>query len=588
MPLDLEALLTLLPPELGPVLGHPPTAPGGRPSWLITVGRDRGMGVPLCTIFLPIPTEPPTSTAPPRNTSFSSWEEIPEAGRTLINRLRVPDQLWADSQGIVVLLLYLQNRRLLEGLPIPFTPLSPIEALYANVNWSALGIERPPIFNEFIAVLHRKLAKIVTQAQTGQNPTMVPPPTRVPTNATRQAPTQAPAQLCFMVASCAYQGGFVDRALADPSWAAGPADGSLQRLIDWRANASKPQPSMALLLGDQIYADATAGLFDPRSVDGRYVQPYLNAFSSRFFKQAFTGLPVHTLLDDHEIDNNFANLPTSSPHVIDNQAALANGRQGYVTYQQFCAPGNPPGINDAQRQQFNLLDDYFTEAGHPFLMLDTRTQRQPRQAINIDHADTQIISELQWSALEQVIQKHPGQSPLFIAMPSVVLPRRVSTEEDSPASALMSDAWDGFPSSLHRLLALLHTAQARYVVFLSGDEHLRFLSNITIARIGPHGHEEPVTVHSLHSSGLYAPYPFANGEEALLRGGDEFTFQFPMQVGNRYHCRVRTSFEPLGDGFAIAHTEPWPSADDAHPGWRLQVTFCGASGEHTLPIAEGP
>ena len=60
--------------------------------------------------------------------------------------------------------------------------------------------------------------------------------------------------LVFALASCQYPAAALDRQLASRS---------LEKLKKWY-EASDEQNFMLILAGDLIYADATAGLFDPR------------------------------------------------------------------------------------------------------------------------------------------------------------------------------------------------------------------------------------------------------------------------------------------------------------------------------------
>ena len=110
------------------------------------------------------------------------------------------------------------------------------------------------------------------------------------------------------------------------------------------------------------------------------------------------------------------------------------------------------------------------------------------------------------------------------------------------------------------------------VVLLSGDEHLSCHARITLR--DTQGHQ--VLVHSIHSSALYAPYPFANGVAALL--ADEETFQFDAPAvasGVRFSCQVHTEFAPPGDGFTTLKV----TQDNGD--WWLRLRYHGATGVKT-------
>ena len=76
------------------------------------------------------------------------------------------------------------------------------------------------------------------------------------------------------------------------------------------------------------------------------------------------------------------------------------------------------------------------------------------------------------------------------------------------------------------------------------------------------GHD--VTTWSVHSSALYAPYPFANSVEDDFPESDRFEFDWD---GRHYRCTVRTRFPSLGDGFAILSARP----EGGH--WNLDVAY---------------
>ncbi len=611
MALNLEQLLTLRPPSTVPLIGVGRAAGDGLAlmsmetspakathAWQLTLSRERGISVPFCVIFMPVPPADAASmpSSLPPHTVYSRWHA--EDG-TLTQRFRVPSSLWEGSEGLLVLLAHLHDDRLIESIDAPWSTLDdlrPVAEMRSSLlrDTFRLSPGATPDDATLQAVLTRKLRSALLAAQEHPPAHMVRPPgpqaIAAPIGVNIPAPRQSdrmPAgqQLCFIAASCAYQGGFVDRALPSPSWAAGPADASMQRLIDWRQDAAKPQPTLALLLGDQIYADATAGLFDPRSLDNRFVQPYLDAQQSRFLGEALSGIEVHTMIDDHEIDNNYSPISNRDQERFkENAQRFDNGLASYKKYQCFSVLGDPPTYGDALRHNEELLDDYFEKDGIPFLLVDTRTHRQQREATNIDTA--RLLTDTQWEAIRACLRQSSRDKPLFICTPSILLPRRLSTDEQAPASSLLSDAWDGYPAELYTLLALLHEEQANHVVFVSGDEHLSCIARFTISCESEESTGPDVRGCSIHSSPLYAPYPFANGLRAQLREYDDFRFHAPHAPAMRYRCISETTFAPPGDGFAVVQISA--TANGQEPirtgTWRLEVAFSRASGVHVMSV----
>jgi phosphodiesterase/alkaline phosphatase D-like protein len=133
------------------------------------------------------------------------------------------------------------------------------------------------------------------------------------------------------------------------------------------------------------------------------------------------------------------------------------------------------------------------------------------------------------------------------AAPTSSAPDPAADPGVAPA-ALRSDGWDGYPRSLYRLLGHIARHEIKNVVFLSGDEHLSLVAKATLKAPGQH----PVVVHSIHSSAMYAPFPFANGDRADFPKRDRFEFEAGSPEIERYTCDVEvTKFARPGDGFAV-------------------------------------
>jgi len=68
-------------------------------------------------------------------------------------------------------------------------------------------------------------------------------------------------------------------------------------------NPNKPQ--FITLIGDQIYADATAGFLDPTAKFDRFVQPYYRLYENQHVRSVLRALPLFAMLDDHELSDNW-------------------------------------------------------------------------------------------------------------------------------------------------------------------------------------------------------------------------------------------------------------------------------------------
>jgi cholesterol oxidase len=302
--------------------------------------------------------------------------------------------------------------------------------------------------------------------------------------------------LTFAVASCQYPAGLLDRELAQSSYR------RLRRRLDAPANPQRLlPPQLLLLLGDQVYVDETAGLFEPVTKDLAFDQIYDRNLGLPAFRAIASRLPTFMMLDDHEVRDNWQ--PPNGEMSEDDQKALQ-----YFYDRQAGLNCRRPLVSDAS-YSFS-----FAPGGWPVFVLDTRTQRTPRTPENFDTAT--IIPEwemhrlLKW--LNRLERCCPG-CPKFIASPSILLP----FERDPKQRRWSSDGWAGFPASRKALLGGIARGRIRNVIFLSGDAHLSMSSEVELRW----NSSVPVKVYSVVSSGLYAPWRFANAERCdYVRDGD--------------------------------------------------------------------
>jgi hypothetical protein len=341
-----------------------------------------------------------------------------------------------------------------------------------------------------------------------------------------------PTKLCFALGSCQYPGGILDKQLAYQSYAL--LD---QRLVSNHVN----KPQFLTLVGDQIYADATAGLLDPSTKFDRYSMPYLRLYEHKHVRSVLRKLPSYNMLDDHEIIDNWEPVVNNDDCTQALETARDSGVRAFLKYQR--GEERPSDYDLAQEP----LWYQFRQQQHDFFMCDTRTQRAARTAENITKPHTTIIDETQHLALEKWLQSSSTEPAKFVLSSSMLLPRHAPLHGNggSIASAIRVDSWDGYPVSLHRLLAFLVDQQKDNIVFLSGDDHLACFAEIHICNQDTQKH---ITTWSAHCPGLYTPFPFANGRIDDFEGtlaSDQIikTSHFDFQhEESSYHCRVVARF----------------------------------------------
>ncbi len=368
----------------------------------------------------------------------------------------------------------------------------------------------------------------------------------------------APADECeFLLSSCQYPAGFLDGALAYQSYRE-----TIQRLQQ-EAGQGDPvpiKPRFGLFVGDQIYADASAGLFDPSVRRGRFELPYQMWLRFPYVRSVLRRIPTYMLPDDHEVTDNWEPLPNDAK----NTALKEAGIEGYEKYQR--------GI--AVAPHF-----HFEKDGCEFWMLNTRSQREQRAAVNA--AAAKIIDEPALAELATRLgSRGPDAPPLFVVTPSMLLPRhRRAAQWDAVESCLHSDGWDGYPSSLFRMLKHAVDTEVRNVVFLSGDEHLPCYARIAVTDTV---NNRASVLYSIHTAAAYAPFPFANGFKAQQLDHETLFFNFgansveyqsdkvaaePITANYQYRCMIETTYPPPGD----AMTKIRVRKSNAH--WSLRAEF---------------
>lgn len=350
----------------------------------------------------------------------------------------------------------------------------------------------------------------------------------------------------FTLSSCQYPAGFLDEAVAYRSY------GRIGERLEGGAGI---KPDFAVFVGDQVYVDPTAGLYDPTRRDDRYRLPYEAWLSQKSVRNVLRQIPSFMLLDDHEIDNNWE--PISDPDDAANAEQATRGIDAYWKYQR----GMHPEL------------DMFDFDGFHFFMLDTRTRRSHRMVGDCLKTATMVAPETM-ERLKLWLLLAPG--PKFVLSPVMLLPRhRRAIQRDSSLSwtnlsALHSDGWDGYPNTLREVLAYIADNRIEHVVFLSGDEHRACLAKVDLC-----GEDGAVTrLHSIHTAAMFAPYPFANGIDEEIVDSETIEIQ---SDGRAYRCIVNATRPAPGDGPTFLRVR------SAGSGWELDCEF-GDGAVQTLTI----
>ncbi len=304
-------------------------------------------------------------------------------------------------------------------------------------------------------------------------------------------------RLSFLMGSCQYPGLFWKRKRADQIF--GPM------LDHVRNNPYGSDPRFVLLMGDQIYADMlnrNVPLFLADTYE-EFQERYRASFGTSNRRRILKNVPHYMILDDHEIEDNWSqDRIDDSPKRKLFQIAIG----AYMSYQWSHSP----------RSFGKMLFYQFVCGGYPFFVLDTRTQRFRGPTLKHNHLLGRPSSnpETEPSQLDILCkwllgqQEKRGNVPKFIVSSGVFVPNEVDTLQGEDAK-YKSDSWPAFPETRSRIIDHIVKNGIQNVIFLSGDIH-NF--NVAEIRFGGHENADQLKALSVTSSGLYWPFPFADGD----------------------------------------------------------------------------
>lgn len=347
------------------------------------------------------------------------------------------------------------------------------------------------------------------------------------------------------IGSCQYPGSFFDHDFAYRAW---------RELTD---STGQLRAQSMILLGDQIYADATAGLFEQENPETQYLYPYEQLHAR--LRDLKIPPDKYSLNDDHEMIENWEPDSPDGVTTVEAKNARAFGLNCYREH-GFCKGYPSIGCNGPYFRTIDNID-------LPVFLCDTRTEREHRTYSNF--LDAKLISTQQMQALKDWLLAHKQDSLKIIASPAAVLPRLAAASRPQSineqqvhlpfiSSAIRSDSWDGYPDTLCDLLAFIAKESLSGIVFVSGDFHFSSVSKLILEY-----QSVTTTVNLIHCSGLYTPYHFANASPSdfllqdefwvpdLKHGGLSIARNESLPVRDCIRCQLETELVPAGDGFCF-------------------------------------
>ncbi len=259
-------------------------------------------------------------------------------------------------------------------------------------------------------------------------------------------------------------------------------DGAVLRHLD--AMRTTHDLRFLLMLGDQIYADSWwgNGIGRVALTEEDYRAVYLHTWGHPAWRKLMQQLPVFMILDDHEVDDDWAwtsseryeghlpayhrpirrfkGFPPEARHLSHRriQAAI----QTYWEHQAMHAPPliQPPEGVKHDRPLMLTADEgnfsyTFTYGPAAFFVMDTRTQRIHGQ---------RMLNRAQWEALETWLLEVKDQFPVKFIVSSVSVLYEMWGD-------FSRDRWNGYPDERRRLLHLLAANNIQGAYILTGDLH---------------------------------------------------------------------------------------------------------------------
>jgi hypothetical protein len=319
----------------------------------------------------------------------------------------------------------------------------------------------------------------------------------------------------------------------------------------------RPDTAFALLVGDQIYADATAGLLDPLSPTERYVERYESAFGHQGLGPLMSSLPPYTTPDDHEwvdaqpngapmLKRSWADWTPDRPYRQQEKRIHRWAGRALTAFQNSLRwPITYPNGNESDRHGW-------TEHRHGCLnliIIDSRSWRNRQRGGN---ALSRVMKHNIFCNLLVHLRTTDPDVLQVIVTGSVVIPGLYPNAD--PANPGVWDTWQFAPDQRKQLLQTLACECPSKFLLVSGDYHVSTAvalkwNNATVGA-------------SIVAPPIYAPLPYANAapehvdiEESVEFGGAALT-QHPCEGSETLRGNglgeVTVERRP-GDGYLITY-----------------------------------
>lgn len=331
----------------------------------------------------------------------------------------------------------------------------------------------------------------------------------------------------FICGSCRYPGTPFERDQSDRIFA------SMQKAAAKNANLDG-----IFLLGDQIYADATADVFEDGNWRDRYDERYRSAFNSPHFAALVKERPVYFCVDDHEFTQNWSG---SGDALL--KADISNLESGHLNTSQFEYAQRKAKLFMGYRNQqlWHVMDP--TEFSCPAFMMDTRSSREVRSS----GKNASMLDDTQLGALQKWFEdiRHIDKPKLLFS--GIVFAPLTRDFIKHPSLYRQEEGFWGYPETLGKLLDEVAEHSIKNLIFIGGDLHISCKADITIYSQPKSGAESITTqTQQIVTSGLFAPLPFANDQFSEYDWDKKITIKQSINTEHYTH-RVEYTATPISD-----------------------------------------
>lgn len=262
-----------------------------------------------------------------------------------------------------------------------------------------------------------------------------------------------------------------------------------------------------IMAGDQIYADDLNFLSPDDAID-EYLKRYRTVFSQSNVRKLMSRVPTYMILDDHEIEDNWPSNATEKDWLTLYPSAIH-------AYQIYQCSHSPLFALDQNNRLTGTLDRFwysFQDGCCDCFVLDSRTERRWSD----NPKNRTMMSDNQMEAVKAWLKDGSGRVKLLVTS----VPFFPDLEREN------EDTWGGFLSERTELLDFILKSKIRKVVFLSGDVHCSFSSEVTCLS------DPKFKVISVISSSFFWPYPHMDEGDFVVKGTLKTTSKTSYRVGN--------------------------------------------------------